>query len=75
MKKVEFLRASEIEVDVIVKGDIFGTLKFGDEEFGTQKNIWILWPIDIDDGVSYFDDLEETEETIEDEIIALDKGY
>jgi len=75
MEKVEFSKVSDTEVDVALNDTIFGTLKFGDEEFGTQKNIWILWPIDTNEGVSYFNSLEETKETIKDELIAFDKGY
>lgn len=73
MKKIEFNEVSNEEVEVLVNGDTYGTLKFGDEELGTQKNIWILWLTYIDEGISYFDDLEETEETIRDEIIVFYK--
>lgn len=63
MKKVQFSTPYEDRVEVTVDGDNYGTLVFSHEQ-----NAWVLWPSTIDDGVSYSDDLEETEETITDEI-------
>ena len=63
MKKVQFSTPYEDRVEVIVNGENYGTLIFDHEQ-----NVWVLWPVSIDDGVSYSDDLEETEETITDEI-------
>ena len=63
MKKVQFSTRYEDRVEVIVNGNNYGTLIFDHEQ-----NIWVLWPSTIDDGVSYSDDLAETEETITDEI-------
>ena len=79
MKKVQFsttfdYEVQEVQVEVIVNGDKYGIL-----EFDHDQNVWVLWPIfidddgvlwpvSIDDGISYSDDLAETEETITDEI-------
>ncbi|WP_353990615.1 hypothetical protein ABVF02_09520 [Lacticaseibacillus paracasei] len=63
MKKIQFSTPYEDQVEVTVNGDKYGTLKFDRE-----KNEWVLWPVSIDDGVSYSDDLAETQETITDEI-------
>ena len=63
MKKVQFSTRYEDRVEVIVNGENYGTLIFDHEQ-----NVQVLWPVSIDDGVSYSDDLEETEETITDEI-------
>lgn len=63
MKKVQFSTPYEDQVEVTVDGDKYGTLKFDHEQ-----NVWVLWPLSIDDGVSYTDDLEETEADITDEI-------
>ena len=65
MKKVQFSTPYECkdQVEVTIDGDKYGTLKFDREQ-----NAWVLWPSNIDDGVSYSDDLAETEETITDEI-------
>ena len=68
MKKIAFSEAIDKEVEVAVNGDSYGVIKFD-----TGQNAWVLWPADIDDGVSYFEDLEETEKSIKDEIIAFDK--
>ena len=63
MKKVQFSTPYEDRVEVIVNGGNYGTLVFDHEQ-----SAWVLWPVSIDDGVSYWDDLVETEETITDEI-------
>ena len=63
MKNVEFSKAYDNEVLVTVDGDSYGKLVFD-----AEQNVWVLWPDDIDDGVSYDEDLAETEETITDEI-------
>lgn len=63
MKKVQFSTRYEDRVEVIVNGGNYGTLVFDHEQ-----NAWVLWPVSIDDGISYSDDLAETEETITDEI-------
>lgn len=79
MKKVQFsttydYEVQEVQVEVIVNGEKCGFL-----EFDHDQNVWvlwplsidddgILWPVSIDDGVSYSDDLAEAEEAITDEI-------
>ena len=63
MKKVQFSTPYEDQVEVTVNGYSYGSL-----EFDHEQNAWVLWPVSIDDGVSYSDDLAETEKTITDEI-------
>jgi hypothetical protein len=63
MKKVEFSTPCEDQVEVTVNGDKYGTL-----ELDHEQNTWILWPVSIDDGVGYSDDLADTQEIITDEI-------
>jgi len=60
---VKFDEVDARKYDVLVDEDDYGTLTF-DEDQGA----WVLWPISIDDGVTYFEDLEETKEAITDEI-------
>ena len=48
---------------VLVNGDDYGKLTFDQEQ-----NAWVLWPYEIDDGVTYFDSLKETKEAVADEI-------
>lgn len=60
---IEFNEVDANKYDVLVNEDDYGTLKF-DEDQGA----WVLWPNSIDDAVTYFEDLEETQETITDEI-------
>ncbi|WP_333603861.1 hypothetical protein [Lactobacillus acetotolerans] len=64
MKKVEFNESNAQEsVVVFVDGDKYGVLTYD-----YDQGVWVLWPDQIDDGVSYFDSLKETEEAITDEI-------
>ena len=69
MKKVQFSTRYEDRVEVIVNGGNYGTLVFNNEQ-----NAWVLWPSNIVDGISYSDDLAETEETITDEIQSYNEG-
>ena len=68
MKKIQFSTPYEDQVEVTVNGDSYGSLKFDHEQ-----NVWVLWPVSIDDGVGYSDDLAETEETITEEIQSCDE--
>lgn len=65
MKKVQFSTPYEYQdqVEVTVDGDKYGILIFDHEQ-----NVLVLWPSTIDDGISYSDDLAETQEIITDEI-------
>lgn len=65
---VEFNEIDAQNVEVLVNGDTYGKLNFDSDE-----NVWVLWPAEIDDAVSYFNSLEETEEAISDEIIEFAK--
>lgn len=49
--------------DVELNGKAYGHLTFDKEQAA-----WVLWPADIDDGVTYFEDLEETKQAIKDEL-------
>lgn len=68
MKKIQFGAPYEDQVEVAVNGERYGFL-----EFDHEQNAWVLWPSAIDDGVSYSDDLAETEETITEEIQSYDE--
>lgn len=61
--KIEFNKVDAKNYDVLVNDDDYGKLTFDDEQ-----NAWVLWPNSIDDGVTYFESLKETEEAITDEI-------
>lgn len=65
MKKVEFEKVSDKEFEILVNDEKYGVLKF-EEDF--KEPVWFLWPDSIDDAVGYFDDLEETEEAIKEEL-------
>lgn len=43
--------------------DTLGTL-----EFDAGQGAWIFWQAESDQGVTYFDSLEDTEETLKDEL-------
>ncbi|VDG31428.1 hypothetical protein MUDAN_DOGOELCO_03272 [Lactiplantibacillus mudanjiangensis] len=59
----KFNKINENEVEVELNGETFGTLKFD-----AEQDAWVLWPVSIDDAVSYFDNLDETKEAIADEL-------
>lgn len=69
MKKIEFSTAYENQVEVTVDGDKYGILIFD-----CEQGVWVLWATTIDDGISYSDNLAETEETITDEIQSYDEN-
>ena len=60
---VKFDEVDARNYDVLVSGEDYGKLAFDQEQ-----NAWVLWPNEIDDGVTYFDSLKETKEAITDEI-------
>lgn len=69
----KFNEIDKNEVEVELNGATYGTLKFD-----AEQNVWVLWPNDIDDAVSYFDNLDETKEAIADELKqqdVQDNGY
>lgn len=70
MKKIKFSTPYENQVEVTVDGDKYGTLILDKEQ-----NAWVLWATTIDDGISYSDDLVETEETITDEIQSYNENW
>jgi len=72
--KINFIEDDEktysVEID---NGEEFtktyGKLIYTKYNYGGEKiDAWVLWPADWDDAVTYFDDLEETKESIKDEI-------
>ena len=63
MKKVQFSVPYEDQVEVTVGGDKYGTIKFDHEQ-----NAWVLWIMYVDDGISFWEDLAETEESVADAI-------
>lgn len=65
---VKFYEVDAQNIEILVDGATYGKLNFD-----SDQNAWVLWSAYIDDGVSYFDNLEETKEAISDEIIAFDK--
>lgn len=60
---VEFYKEDDKSYHVWVNDNIYGTLTF-DEDQGD----WVLYPNKIDDGITYFNSLKDTEETITDEL-------
>lgn len=62
--KIEFIQdAATQTVKVKVNEENYGELIFD-----TDQDAWVLWPKQIDDGVTYFDDLQETEDQIKYEL-------
>ena len=63
MKQVTFSKDDAKNYSVDVDNKAYGKLTFDEDQ-----NLWVLWPDQIDDAVSYSDDLKETEDQITDEI-------
>nr|DAJ54873.1 MAG TPA: hypothetical protein [Caudoviricetes sp.] len=62
--KIEFIKDESTKtVKVKVNGENYGELIFD-----VDQNAWVLWPEKIDDGVTYYDDLQETMDQIEFEL-------
>ena len=65
MIKIKFEKNNSKEYQVYKGQDLYGALIWD-----ADQEVWVLWPEQIDDGVSYFGDLEETKEAIKDELEA-----
>jgi len=64
--KVKFIKEdAETYTVEINNGTEYGKLLFDEDQ-----NAWVLFPDDIDDGVTYFNSLDETKESIEDDLIS-----
>lgn len=53
------------EEQVLFNGNEYGELSYSEE-----RNVWVLWVYEIQDGVDYFEDLDETKDTIKEELEA-----
>lgn len=62
--KIEFIKDESTKT---VKVELNGE-KYRELIFDTDQDAWVLWPEQIDDGVTYFDDLKETEDQIKFEL-------
>ena len=47
---------------------------YGELIFDTDQDAWVLWPKQIDDGVTYFTDLQETMDQIKYELEHADEN-
>lgn len=70
---IEFIKEDEKNYTIEIGTDEEFTKTYGVLKFDDDQNAWVLWPNDIDDGVNYFDDLDESKEAIEDELINAEK--
>lgn len=70
MTKIKFIEKDENTYDVELNGEAYGSL-----EFDSDQNAWVLWLWGCygDEGVTYFEDLEETKNCIVDEIYFAEK--
>lgn len=62
---IRFEIENQTEYKVFKDQDLYGALSWD-----AGQEVWVLWPEQTDDGISYFDDLEETKETITEELEA-----
>lgn len=63
MKKVSFERIDKSHVLVYSDDEEYGSL-----DYDADQKAWVLWPNDIDDGVTYWESLKESEDQIEFEL-------
>ena len=63
--KIKFIKDNPEEYTLEVDNDKYGKLLFDEDQ-----NAWVLFPSDIYDGVTYFRSLDETKESIEDDLIS-----
>ena len=65
MAKIKFIKKDENTYDAELNGESYGLL-----ELDLDQNAWVLWFWGCygDEGVTYFEDLEETKKCIADEI-------
>lgn len=59
---VKFIKDGNI-YDVELNGKNYGTL-----ERDSARSVWVLWYPQHSEGVDYFEDLEESKQTIKDEL-------
>lgn len=70
MKSVEFEQESKdvySDIHVYIDGEYSGFL-----DFDKEQRAWVYWAKDIDDGVSYFYSLKDTERVITEEVQDFD---
>ena len=66
--KIKFTKEdAETYTVEINNGEEYGKLLFDEDQ-----SAWVLWANAIDDGVTYFNSLDETKEMIEDELVNAD---
>lgn len=61
IKFIEDRRTQTVKVEINEEN-------YGELIFYTDQDAWVLWPKQIDDGVTYFADLQETEDQIKYEL-------
>ena len=63
MKKVSFYRIDKSHVVVYVDDK-----NYGDLDYDSENKEWVLWPNQIDYGISYWESLKESEDEIKFEL-------
>ena len=63
MKKVSFERIDKSHVVVYVDDE-----NYGDLDYDSENKEWVLWHNQIDDGISYWESLKESEDEIKFEL-------
>lgn len=63
MNEIKFIKNSEENYTVELNKERYGVL-----EWDQEQNAWVLWPLAISDGITYFESLKETIAYIKDEL-------
>ncbi|MBD5430890.1 MAG: hypothetical protein HDR41_00220 [Lactobacillus sp.] len=60
---VKFVKDGK-KYNIELNGENYGELTWDEDQ-----SAWVLWSEDIDDGVTYYEDLQETKDEIIDELL------
>ena len=63
MNEIKFIKEDKENYTIELNNERYGAL-----EWDQNQNAWVLWPLAINDGVTYFESLKETITYIKDEL-------
>lgn len=71
IKSIDFLKNTDNSHDVMITYENDDQFTYGTLEFDKEQGAWVLWYKGQggDDGVTYHESLQETEEQVKDEVI------
>lgn len=71
---VEFMENDEANYNVLMTGvSKFDFESYGELRFDADQNVWVLWANDMDEAVSYEDNLADTKDEVTDDLMEIVK--